>query len=339
MQQVPQIEGRQTKAAVLLVPRRSAQTRFAGLACERCHEKGGLVSLRFDHGKLAKWELTGAHTDLSCRSCHRGAGPKQFERFAGSDCQGCHTHKNAHNGQFKEKKCLDCHNEGGSKLLLAFDHQKDARFALTGFHLELSNAKKCEKCHAKGVYRSNKLECADCHEDSHNGELGRECARCHWTEAHFKELKFDHDRVAAFPLDGEHEKAECKACHPDRKYKMAKTACADCHAEDDPHARKLGDDCARCHEPVKGAPKFDHEKMTEFARTGAHLNAQCYFCHRSTPPVGPQELGWTAGARLDQGAGAHRNARSHLPAARQPVRGLPPRSPRRSLRRAMRDLP
>jgi hypothetical protein len=248
---------------------------------------------------MTEFELIGAHRSLSCRSCHRGKGAKQFEWFESADCRSCHAHKNAHDGQFDDKNCLDCHTEGGSKRL-AFDHQKDTRFALTGFHTELG----CDKCHAKGVYRTNKLLCADCHADSHQGQLGRDCARCHATGVRFAAIAFDHDRVESFPLVGEHEKAACKSCHPERRYDLDKTACADCHADDEPHAKRLGTECERCHEPVKGAPKFDHERMTKFARTGAHEKAACSSCHRATPPLGPQAVGWTktlpAGEALDR---------------------------------------
>jgi hypothetical protein len=261
--------------------------RFLNVGCERCHEKGGTVSLKFDHASLAKFALTGAHKNLTCRSCHRGSGPKQFEKFPSADCKSCHAHTKAHNGQFNDKNCLDCHSEGGSKQLV-FDHQKDTRFALTGLHQELD----CKKCHARGQYRTNKLACSDCHQDSHRGQLGADCARCHATNTHFKGMSFDHDKVAQFPLTGEHEKVECNKCHPDRRYDLPSSTCNSCHADDEPHAKKLGTECERCHQPVKGAPLFDHETMTKFARTGSHQKAACTYCHREKPKA-PPELGWT----------------------------------------------
>ena len=102
-------------------------------------------------------------------------------RFIGKaeDAQAEHT---AHNkGQFKGTDCSKCHAEAGSKKKLSFNHQKDSRFKLTGFHLELEKKNKCEKCHPRGKYRTGKIECAQCHKDSHKKELGDKCGRCHAT--------------------------------------------------------------------------------------------------------------------------------------------------------------
>jgi hypothetical protein len=68
--------------------------------------------------------------------------------------------------------------------------------------------------------------------------------------------------------------------------------CVACHRKSDPHKGKLGEACERCHVPDKGAPKFDHEKLTRFVRTGTHLKTGCPYCHRAAPPA-PPEAGWT----------------------------------------------
>ncbi|MBI2376057.1 MAG: hypothetical protein HYV07_18835 [Deltaproteobacteria bacterium] len=284
--------------------------RFEKVACEKCHGKGGDPGTKsFDHDGTG-FVLTGKHDGVACRDCHRGKGPTSFEKLGkGTECMSCHRHENAHQKQFDDKKCVECHSEGGSRTLV-FDHQSGSRFKLTGFHLELGGASvtgwkaprgspknagnQCEKCHPKGQFRTNKLACADCHEDSHKGELGKLCEKCHATDTHYKESSktFDHDTKTEWPLEKKHEKAECRKCHQDRKYKTGKTRCIDCHRKDDPHEEKLGDDCARCHVPDKGAPKFVHEDMTSFVRTGAHLRAECTSCHRPAPKT-PPPRGWT----------------------------------------------
>jgi hypothetical protein len=86
---------------------------------------------------------------------------------------------------------------------------------------------------------------------------------------------------------------KCEKCHPDSKYKLGELRCVDCHRKTDPHKGKLGEDCAKCHRPEKGAPKFNHDKMTRFVRAGAHLRIECGYCHRQAPPA-PPEVGWTA---------------------------------------------
>lgn len=272
--------------------KKTHKKRFEALKCTNCHGLGGSkAGQRFNHAKRAEWPLTGKHEGLACRSCHRGNRPWKFEKFeAGSDCMGCHKHKNAHNGEFDDKKCQECHVEGGSKQL-AFDHQKDTRFPLTGFHLELGDKGDCKKCHVDQKFRIDKLECKDCHEDSHGGELGAACERCHSTDVKFKELRFDHNRLSEFQITGLHTKVECEKCHPSRKYKTEKGRCVDCHKEDDPHKGGLGEECERCHIPEKGAPKFEHS-MTGFTLTGVHTQTDCARCHREKPPTPPQ-VGWT----------------------------------------------
>ena len=49
--------------------------------------------------------------------------------------------------------------------------------------------------------------------------------------------------------------------------------------KDDAHATKLGADCAKCHETTGGAPKFDHDVHTAFARDGVHARIECARCH------------------------------------------------------------
>jgi hypothetical protein len=265
--------------------------RFTRLDCATCHALGGKKKIeRFDHARNAEFALTGRHSALACRSCHRGKGPTKFERLQdGLSCRTCHAHAKAHDGQFDDKQCTGCHVEGGSKKL-DFDHQADTRFPLVGMHQKV----KCEKCHEGGTYKSNKLACIDCHQDSHEGQLGDKCDKCHSPEVKFEEIEFDHDRLSRFELVGLHEKVECEKCHPKRRYKTAKLACADCHFDDDPHKSQLGIDCAKCHVPEKGAPRFVHDDMTRFPLTGRHQAAQCEACHRRKPES-PPKVGWTKG--------------------------------------------
>jgi hypothetical protein len=272
--------------------------RFEGKECKTCHGLGGSKkALVFNHDKETKFALTAKHKELACRKCHRGDSPKKFEKFATPECMKCHRHTNAHNGEFKDKPCLECHKEGGS-LKLKFNHLTDARFKTTGFHGEVEENGECRKCHPKGSgnqFRTNKLNCIDCHKDSHNGELGNECNKCHRDDLHFKETAegFDHDHKTRFVRILKHKETKCEKCHENRHYKTGKLLCFDCHEKDDKHELKLGKACDKCHTPTKGAPQFDHEKMTAFARTGKHLDTKCYLCHRASWPGGvAPKVGW-----------------------------------------------
>jgi hypothetical protein len=76
-----------------------------------------------------------------------------------------------------------------------------------------------------------------------------------------------------------HQLIQCDECHPARKYKLEKMQCNECHAKDDVHEKKLGEDCAKCHETTGGAPKFDHNVHTDFRQEGVHARIECEGCH------------------------------------------------------------
>ncbi len=262
--------------------------RFRRRGCTQCHPNGSWRPNEFNHGARTGFKLVGDHRKARCRDCHRGSRPSRFERFKSGDCRSCHTHKNAHNGQFGDRPCTDCHTSSG-KRRGDFDHDQDTRFPLTGLHAPLNNKKKCKLCHSGGDYRNGKTECADCH-DSPHPEIADNCSRCHDTKVHFADTRFDHRR-SRFKLVGLHRKVACDQCHPGSKgkiaYRTGKTRCADCHADDDPHAGKLGRKCEQCHKVTKGAPKFAHDTMTSFALAGRHAATDCGNCHRTRPSSGP----------------------------------------------------
>jgi len=90
--------------------------------------------------------------------------------------------------------------------------------------------------------------------------------------------------MAAFPLLGLHALAQCSDCHDGASFGDAKSECAACHASKDVHERRLGSDCARCHNPNGWEVwRFDHSSSTRFPLTGAHEGIDCLACH--TAPV------------------------------------------------------
>jgi hypothetical protein len=256
-------------------------------ACTQCHQENQhWKSATVDHRRFG-FPLLGKHTKLDCNDCHvRGA----ILTYSSSGCTGCHEHRNAHQRQFEDKRCDTCHVEGG-KRDSPFDHNKDTRYPLLGLHAEPKVRTQCASCHPQKIYRTGRLACADCHRDQHNGQLGTDCAHCHSVTQRWKDLR-DTRQHLTFPLEGLHRQVKCESCHPGGKYKLGDIGCASCHAKNDPHQGKLGSACERCHIPAKGAPKFDHEKMTNFRRTGVHQHVDCGFCHQA-PPATPPEVGWT----------------------------------------------
>lgn len=261
------------------------KSRFGKEPCEGCHSEVGFKSIRFDHDRKTKFELTGKHKAAKCTDCHRGGLAKGYERFETTDCASCHRHQQAHCGQFGMKNCERCHVRGGDRTS-KFDH------ALTRFPLERAHARvDCARCH-KPEKLGTSAECRDtvkytglnpqcdgCHVDIHEGELGKDCAKCHTGGENFKTLVFDHNRDSRFSLTGFHQLVACDDCHPARKYKLEKMQCFECHADDDIHQGQLGEDCAKCHETTGGAPKFDHNVHTKFEQEGVHARIECARCH------------------------------------------------------------
>lgn len=272
--------------------------RFAAVAgdpakCAACHasttwKKGAML---FAHDKKTDFPLTGRHDEVSCRKCHRGRTPADFERFDARTvgCMGCHQHKNAHEGERKDSECLNCHKPGKvevSEKAAATYHGPRSRFPLVKAHKEV----KCAQCHPFDArtkttrYRDTPTECGErCHEDKlHKGSLGDTCSRCH-KPGLWEAVEFDHADDTKWPLEGLHRDVpQCEDCHPTRAYTgTAKTCSADgCHAKDDAHKGRLGKSCDRCHK-VTGDNVFNHNTMAAFRLDGGHLDVRCVDCHTS----------------------------------------------------------
>ncbi len=290
--------------------------RFDSFECTECHDpKGaeGFATRVFDHGGKTKFGLAGAHSLARCADCHRPTNPKKplrtFARLEWkNNCMDCHAHKRAHNGQFKPSQCLECHPKGGMREVRKFDHNRDSRFPLIGFH----EAVACEKCHPGhgkpgAKYKGVSLTCDGCHEDAHVGQLGARCERCHVPTLPFEEYGlFDHNLHSTFALTGRHTEVDCVSCHPKERirppkggrprltfrYKPLASDCENCHEEDDAHLGTLGTDCGRCHTTagfVGTRERFDHAGVTGFALTGAHGNLECEDCHPPVPGALPNQ--------------------------------------------------
>jgi len=220
-------------------------------ACESCHEVTSFSDARFsmeDHQKSA-YRLEGAHRAVPCDRCHRHApGQKTATyRMAHDRCLDCHadTHRGAMDRYAGTKGCVACHN-AESWRAAAFDHSA-TRFPLTLGHAGVT----CAACHAslKGRGPSDKvtftglsITCASCHADVHAGQFARAgqtaCERCHAGASWKPAPGFDHNRDAAYRLDGRHSQAPCAACHKSEirngvsltRYKPLGMACIDCHS-------------------------------------------------------------------------------------------------------------
>ncbi|MGE3767066.1 MAG: hypothetical protein AB7L94_32735 [Kofleriaceae bacterium] len=94
--------------------------RFAKIACETCHAPSmsfvpgqappAWKPNAFDHRKGTGWALVGTHAEVTCRACHRAPGSDVFVPLGkGTDCAGCHEHRNVHDRKYTNGQCLRCH--------------------------------------------------------------------------------------------------------------------------------------------------------------------------------------------------------------------------------------
>ncbi|MEW6410933.1 MAG: hypothetical protein AB1483_00510 [Candidatus Zixiibacteriota bacterium] len=235
-----------------------------------------------------------------CLECHK-AIEKQQAAGRGlhsspdyRDCALCHVE---HQGRDYEL----IYFSGGQE---AFDHLQTG-YALEGAHAGLE----CRKCHRQQflsdpralseqgssperTFLGLERKCVSCHSDQHRGQLGTDCAGCHDFQHWKPAVSFSHD-TARFPLTGRHAVVPCAKCHhqvtaadesesaPSVNYRpVAHGTCTDCHR--DPHERRLGDDCERCHNTggwreVRSA-EFDHDR-TRYPLRGRHASVECGKCH------------------------------------------------------------
>jgi hypothetical protein len=168
---------------------------------------------------------------------------------------------------------------------------------LSRAHAKLEGIDNCQKCHEPG-HQVSASRCLTCHKavaeriaagkGVHRGAADS-CVKCHSEHAGvdaelrpFDTRRFDHAKVAGFPLDGRHAAiaGECAKCHKTRSFLTAQPACSTCHA--DIHKGALGGACVTCH-PTSVAfadarRQFDHARA-KFALVGAHRAVECAKCH------------------------------------------------------------
>jgi len=265
--------------------------RFDGRACASCHPLTSWRASQMDH-RPTGFALTHRHADATCRDCHRGRTPDEFERLApGSKCTSCHRHATVHSdpdhprGKYTDDKCLMCHNSesfGPRRPIVDQVHGVGGEWPLVKGH----RAVPCADCHTKpsrGVFDTPSTNCAGarCHDgDPHAGKLGDKCTICH-VPGTWNALAFDHAKPfrsgRTFPLRGPHVTLACETCHPARDFATAPATCFGCHARDDAHRGRLGSACESCHSDT-GELVFDHAR-TRFPLDGKHREVACVACH------------------------------------------------------------
>ena len=230
--------------------------------CDQCHNLKGYRPSTFTLAlhKKTKFELTGGHIATPCGECHKLADKDQPKsqipyHFKDLSCTACH--QDPHKGQFQERQvkvgangkpagCEACHTTKSWRELDRFNHD-ETTFPLQGSHRAVA----CIDCHkppnletklVNADFKQAPTKCEDCHEDPHGKQFAKAnqitpCADCH-NAIKWKPSLFDHDKRAAFPLEGEHRNVPCSGCHKQLRpvdgkqvlfYKPEPKECAACH--------------------------------------------------------------------------------------------------------------
>lgn len=143
-----------------------------GFACSTCHSPKDWLSVKNYHKDV---KLKGAHSTLSCQSCHDG---RNLEVVDMKDCLSCHKKDDPHKGRLTN--CTECHNQVDWQLT-HFNHSKTA-FPLRGVH----RVSDCNDCHFDGVFKGKPSRCIDCHSNviqglnpPHTLPQYEDCKSCH----------------------------------------------------------------------------------------------------------------------------------------------------------------
>jgi hypothetical protein len=254
---------------------------FEPATCEDCHTTvhAGFALRGFPHHET-HFPLLGAHSKVSCESCHGDGEDARYRPLPHDVCGSCHD--DPHEGQFQPRDCADCHTQS-TFALSDFDHDT-TDFPLRRDHRDVS----CEDCHGPGpaaTYADLPYDdCASCHDDAHEGTFGpARCDSCH-LDGTWQTETFDHD-LTEYPLTGAHQQASCQDCHgePMVLSPVAHTSCNDCHSAEEPHEGAMSDaSCASCHATdVWTAITYDHGAETDFPLTSSHAEPGCSDCHSS----------------------------------------------------------
>ncbi|HEU5171038.1 MAG TPA: cytochrome c3 family protein [Gemmatimonadales bacterium] len=228
------------------------------------------------HAKL-RLALEGRHAEIPCAACHgaRRSGLPAFPagavlgkaavalRLREIECAACHA--DPHEGRFEARGrgarpqpggCTACHDTRRFRpAAMDLGAHERLGFALEGAHRAIP----CMACHRElerpgpassslvlgrprprpVTLAARKKTCEGCHRDPHGGQFANAaCERCHGADLFRPATRFDHDRDAAFPLEGAHAKVACPSCHPARTgpdgrplvtYRPVPAACESCH--------------------------------------------------------------------------------------------------------------
>jgi len=246
--------------------------------CERCHAVSGWDQSRYpaaDHATTGL-ALEGRHAAVACTACHAATwenrsrttgdtgalGPAKVRfTLGGVACANCHADPHrTDTTTARLPECSSCHTATSFRpaTVTAATHA-EVGYPLLGAH----RAVPCVTCHTTLAGRTATgpalagqpapppldlripdQQCASCHESPHGDQFAARdatgCAACHSEEAFRPADRFDHQRDAAFSLDGAHATVPCDRCHATSQlpgggsrvqYRLSTFTCEACHAK------------------------------------------------------------------------------------------------------------
>jgi hypothetical protein len=271
--------------------------------CLSCHIMAGWKPASAFNHNIAKFQLSGKHTNIECGKCHKPITDNensidsvylQFTNIIHETCNNCHN--DAHKGKF-EQACKSCHSTSDWKNVntINFDHSK-TRYPLQGKHASLN----CEQCHNVGKSKTDlKFEfCVDCHSDFHKGQFAKreskgECGECHTVNGFSPSLyTIDMHSKSDYPLEDSHLAVPCFLCHGERsnesifkmtKFKFESTRCIVCHKDRhegtvDKYTTENG--CGLCHNIAGWSSITYNHSAHGFKLEGKHAAINCTNCHK-----------------------------------------------------------
>ena len=265
----------------------------------------GPVSAAQRHGDPINGYSSHADFERECKHCHA-----PVRCLAANLCQDCHREiareraesEGLHGLLPGTDKCQTCHVEHQGRDAAICDvpfgsinHEQLAGYCLDLHHADYDGTPlTCQSCHPAGKHDATSDGCAGCHAQDapeymaeHREEYGGYCVGCH--DGQDRMIGFEHGEYYA--LEGAHEGAECKDCHPGLCFAEEERDCADCHEDPEVHAGEFGLRCDWCHDTTAWSPaqltehifRLDHGEQGEIAcetcHTGAYVAHTCYGCH------------------------------------------------------------
>ncbi len=275
--------------------------------CVECHDQHAFAPAPlFNHDK--SFPLRGAHAEADCGKCHHDR--PHFEAVPGRRCTDCH--ESPHRTKW-DQECAACHRDNDLKWNDAHETMTPAAHLATGFSLGAPHARtECKACHkpqdpyADRFRAREAKDCAGCHDNPHRVPWDQDCSACHrvgdehWRAGRNSVTGEVHAKTG-FRLDRPHRDVSCEACHrpgPDYKERFASRGADDCAAcHEDVHKGQFAarhKSCLECHERHRfDPPRFGAKEHDIWLLSGAHREAACDACHKTSKKLGARRFAGT----------------------------------------------